>query len=242
MSSIEFLMILSAMLFVFSTKMKMWETSLNSYVVILLAAIVSVSYQTPQLNIIFENRIWLFSLVLIFIFCRTAYQSIIKKYQELYIEPKKVSEMRHMLETIGDTIPDMLWLKDLDGKYLYANKAIKEKLLFQEDPIGKTDVFCALKAKEKYGKENHTFGEICSNSDQIIIENKKPQRFLENGNILGKMMYLEVYKAPLFDDDNNLIGVCGVGRDMTDYVLAFRESGCHSCDSMNDIFTRYEFK
>ena len=53
MSSFELLMISSIMMVVFATKMKMWRTSLNSYVVILMAAIVSASYQTPQMYPIF---------------------------------------------------------------------------------------------------------------------------------------------------------------------------------------------
>ena len=84
MSSFELLMISSIMMVVFATKMKMWRTSLNSYVVILMAAIVSASYQTPQMYPIFEYRVWIFNAVLLFIFSRTAYQSITHKYQEMF--------------------------------------------------------------------------------------------------------------------------------------------------------------
>ena len=160
MSSFELLIVSSVMMLVFATKMKMWRTSLNSYVVILTAAIVSIGYQTPQMYLIFEHRVWIFNAVLLFIFGRTAYQSITHKYQEVMAAQKEVADTYKMLETIGDTIPDMLWLKDTDGRYVYANKAIREKLLFQEDPIGKTDVYCATKAKEKYGDNKHTFGEV----------------------------------------------------------------------------------
>jgi len=40
-------------------------------------------------------------------------------------------------------------------------------------------------------------------------------RFEEYGNIKGKMCYLDVHKAPLFDMEGNLIGTVGSGRDIT---------------------------
>ena len=242
MNAFEVLMISSIMMVVFATKMKMWQTSLNSYVVIFTAAVVSASYQTPQMYLIFEHRVWVFNAVLLFIFSRTAYQSITHKYQEMHSLQKEVDNTHKMLETIGDTIPDMLWAKDINGKYIYANKAIRDKLLFQEEPIGKTDKYCATKAKEKFGAENHTFGEVCGNSDKLIVEKEEPQRFLESGNVLGEMSYLEVNKAPLYNSDGNLVGVCGTGRDMTEYVTAYRHHGCGGCPLMKDIFSKYEFK
>ena len=83
MSAFELLMISSIMMVVFATKMKMWKTSLNSYVVIFTAAVVSASYQTPQMYLIFEYRVWIFNAVLLFIFGRVSYQSITHKYQEI---------------------------------------------------------------------------------------------------------------------------------------------------------------
>jgi PAS domain-containing protein len=242
MNAFELLMISSIMMVVFATKMKMWQTSLNSYVVIFMAAVVSASYQTPQMYLVFEHRVWIFNAVLLFIFGRVSYQSITHKYQEMTAMQKEVEDTHKMLETIGDTIPDMLWAKDINGKYIYANKAIRDKLLFQEDPIGKTDSYCADKAKEKYGDENHTFGEVCGNSDKVVLAKEEPQRFLESGNVLGEMSYLEVNKAPLYDSSGMLVGVCGTGRDMTEYVTAYRTHECGKCPLMRDIFARYEFK
>ena len=89
MSSFELLMISSIMMVVFATKMKMWRTSLNSYVVILMAAIVSASYQTPELYLIFEHRVWIFNAVLLFIFGRVSYQSITHKYREMTASRRK---------------------------------------------------------------------------------------------------------------------------------------------------------
>ena len=146
-----------------------------------------------------------------------------------------------LLNVLAETIPDMMWLKDTEGRYLYANSSIREKLLFC-NPIGKTDIECAVKAKARFGNENHQFGEMCGNSDKIIIETLKPGRFMESGKVKGKVLYLEVLKAPFFIN-GVFVGVCGVGRDMTPYVEAYNKNGCNRCISAtDDIFKMFEFK
>ncbi len=124
------------------------------------------------------------------------------------------------LRLLADNLPDMLWAKDTEGRYLFANKALCENLLMAKDteePIGKTDVFFAKREREKHpdNPEWHTFGELCFNSDVVTLEHMKPMRFEEFGNVKGKMLYLEVHKAPLFDDEGNLLGTVGSGRDIT---------------------------
>ena len=114
----------------------------------------------------------------------------------------------------------MLWVKDLDGKYIYANKAICDGLLMAKDidePIGKGDVFFALREREAHKDKPdwHTFGELCFNSDIDVIENDKAMKFEEYGNVKGKLFYLEVYKAPFYDKDGKTIGTVGAGRDIT---------------------------
>lgn len=136
--------------------------------------------------------------------------------------------------------PDMVWLKDTEGKYMIANTAIKEGLLLTDYPYGRGDVDIAGKAKEKYGDENHTFGEKCANSDVIVKDSLKAQRFLESGMVKGKMLYLEVFKFPFFVDDK-LVGIGGIGRDLTEYVTAYRTDTCKGCD-VADIFKKYEFE
>ena len=149
---------------------------------------------------------------------------------------------------VAETVPDMMWCKDIEGKYLYANKAIKEGLIFSDDPIGKGDVELALAAKARFGSDNHTFGEVCGNSDQVVIDkvnagtfHKDDGRFLESGKIKGKMVYLEVFKAPMYSK-GKLTGVAGTGRDITEYVEAYRDNNCGGCGKMIDIFKKYEYE
>ncbi len=175
-------------------------------------------------------------------------QSVIAKCerieQQLSEEVKSLTEevaaYKGMLHSVAETLPDMMWCKDLDGKYVYANQAIIDGLLLDRDPIGKGDVQLAMAAKARYGDDKHTFGEKCANSDVIVLENGKAQRFLESGKVKGKTLYLEVFKAPWVV--NGVVrGVVGTGRDMTEYVEAYREQNCGGCGRMADIFKKYEY-
>lgn len=160
---------------------------------------------------------------------------------EVKLLTEELAKYKGMLHGVAETLPDMMWCKDLDGKYVYANMAIKRGLLFDMNPIGKTDVEMALRAKERFGNDNHTFGEKCKNSDLVVLANSKPARFLESGKIEGKMVYLEVHKAPWYVN-GELRGVVGTGRDMTEYVEAYREHDCSGCYKMTDIFKKYEYE
>lgn len=67
----------------------------------------------------------------------------------LLSELKKKKEA--ILKAVFEVLPDMLWLKDTEGKYILANKALRENLLCCDNPIGRDDVSIAKEAKEKYG-------------------------------------------------------------------------------------------
>ena len=139
--------------------------------------------------------------------------------------PFEISEIEEhnseLLKLLTQNLPDMLWVKDLEGKYMYANKAICNGLLMAKDteePLGKNDIYFAHRERKTHSdKPNwHTFGELCSDSDQVVVDNNKPMKFEEYGNVKGEILYLEVYKAPFYDKNGNIIGTVGAGRDITE--------------------------
>jgi PAS domain S-box-containing protein len=128
----------------------------------------------------------------------------------------RYQEMYRLMKLMANTVPDMLWAKDLDDKYIFANKAVREKLLMckkGESPIGKHDLYFATRERSEGHK--HTFDEICVDSDGIVKKNRQPGRFLEDGLIRGNYFVFDVCKVPLLGENGKLIGTVGAGRDVT---------------------------
>lgn len=158
----------------------------------------------------------------------------IENYKEdLNKERELRQKEKNLFLSVLDHLDDMIWAKDLDGKYIVANKAFREKFCYGmewNELQGKTDIEIATKFKRFVGEENHTFGEMCANSDVVIQNTKLPQKFLEEGNINGKLMKLVVNKSPVINESGKMFAVCGSGRDVTDWYesieTALTESDC----------------
>jgi len=145
----------------------------------------------------------------------------LKKVSEALRESEeKYKKISLLYRLMADNMPDLIWAKDLEGKFLFTNKSTCENLLMAKDveePIGKDDWFFVKRQRaQKPGQKDwFTFGEVCVNSDEIVIKTKKPQRFDEFGNVQGKFLYLDVYKAPIWDENGKMIGTVGHGRIVT---------------------------
>ncbi len=127
-------------------------------------------------------------------------------------------ERLKMFRLMADNMPDLLWAKDTDNKYIFTNKAICETLLHAEntdEPIGKTDLFFAERERQKYPQRHdwHTFGK--NNEDEDMVIALKPQHGNLYGNVNGKFLFLDVWKAPIIDKNGTVTGVVGSARDIT---------------------------
>ena len=155
-------------------------------------------------------------------------QKAIENYKiELERERKERIKEQNLFVSVMDHIEDMLWSKDLDGRYIVANKAFRNKFCYElewNEMQGKNDVELAKIFKDKVGSENHTFGEVCANSDKVIIRNEIAKEFMEYGLINGKMMKLVVNKSPVYDNKGELCATCGTGRDITDWHDSLEEA------------------
>ncbi|MFZ4623776.1 MAG: EAL domain-containing protein, partial [Rhodoferax sp.] len=82
---------------------------------------------------------------------------------------------------------------------------------------GKTDLFFAQRERAACPDRPqwHTFGELCQDSDTITLERGAPSAFEEFGNVKGKLLFLDVHKAPFLDKNGTVIGTVGSARDIT---------------------------
>lgn len=134
---------------------------------------------------------------------------------------------KNLRSSILDHLDDMVWCKDLDGKYLMTNKAFREKFCYglsDAEILGKTDIELAKIFKAKVGDANHTFGEMCLNSDLVIHQVQGALQFLESGNINGSLLKLVVNKSPIRDYTGRMFGVVGSGRDVTEWHTSLEKA------------------
>lgn len=166
--------------------------------------------------------------------------------KELELERDKRAKERNLFLSVLDHLDDMVWAKDLEGKYIVANKSFREKFCYGiswEELQGKTDIELAKKFKKQVGEQNHTFGELCANSDVVVQRSGLPQKFLEDGNINGKLMKLIVNKSIVYNPDNEKFAVCGSGRDVTEWYISIEraiknlkaECSCFEGEEVNKI-------
>jgi PAS domain-containing protein len=168
---------------------------------------------------------------------------------ELQSIRKERDVYKNLVIAVGNTVPDLMWAKDLDGRYIYANQEICNTLFYGMDKsavLGRNDVELAGMCKAKVGNDRHTFGEICANSDVIILDKRSKELFLEYGLVNGVEVYLEVHKAPFYNSKGELIGTVGTGRNVTETYLRLRHAietcGSECRDILLAELDKYKFE
>lgn len=124
----------------------------------------------------------------------------------LYLKQKTSYEAR--LRTIFDSITDLIWLKDIHGKYLACNSAF-EKLIGMDEAqiIGKID------AELPNGPLSATL-QACGLQVPESIQSCIQINLVVPGPEL-RIVDLEIMMTPVLDPASNVIANLGVGRDVT---------------------------
>lgn len=113
------------------------------------------------------------------------------------------------LKTIVRTMPDLIWMKDEKGRYLFCNSKFERFFNSKEQEIiGKTD----------YDFVDKNLADFFINQDRLAIEKGEPRINEEEVIYLddGHKEILETIKTPIYGNDGKLIGVLGIARDITD--------------------------
>jgi len=113
--------------------------------------------------------------------------------------------------TIIHTLPDLIWLKDPDGVYLTCNNRFENFFGASELEIfGKTDYsFVDVELADffrEHDKKAIQKGSTSVNEEWITFAND------------GHREFLETSKTPMFDENGELIGVLGIGHNITDRI------------------------
>jgi len=112
------------------------------------------------------------------------------------------------LRTLIDTLPDLVWLKDTAGVYLSCNTKFERLFGAKEaEIIGKTDFDFVDKALADFFRE-HDWAAMDAGVPSV---NEEEVVYADDGH----QEILETIKTPMFGSDGKLMGVLGVGRDIT---------------------------
>ncbi len=134
-----------------------------------------------------------------------SYRDVTEKEKAL----RKVEYEKNLLHTLMDSIPDAIFFKDKDCRFIRINKAQTKFLGIarEKEAIGKTD-FDFLEeslALESFNDET----KIMRTGKPVI--NKLEKITLANGTTL----WLSTTKVPTYDNFGNVTGVVGISRDVT---------------------------
>ncbi len=133
----------------------------------------------------------------------------------LPVDPSSYDNTNTLAHAMAENMADLQWAKDLNGRYLFANKATRETLLCYEDAdlLGRDDIYFAR--RQQALDRRHTIHEHTVANDFEVLESCTPTRFLEEGYAKDEYLALEVQKGPLYAPQGVLIGTVGTARNIT---------------------------
>ena len=133
-----------------------------------------------------------------------------------------VTDKEVFLKVLLKSIPDMIWMKNVDGVYLACNSMFERFFGAKEaDIVGKTDFDFVDRDMAEFFREN----------DRRSVEAGRPT--MNEEDIIfaadGHHARLETIKTPMYTADGTLMGVLGIARDIT-YRKQMEDALCHSAE------------
>ena len=122
---------------------------------------------------------------------------------------KKLALERNVLRTVTDNIPDSIFAKDTEGRYLLANKAFA-KLHGMNSP----DDLLGKPAFDLFPKERAA---ALHTDDLQVMRSGGPGMETERTAVdaEGNVKSLQTTKVPLIDKSEKVVGIVGLHRDIT---------------------------
>lgn len=123
---------------------------------------------------------------------------------------ERLARERYLLRTLIDHLPDSIYVKDTQSRFIITNRAELSLIGAQteEETIGKTVTnYLDGKSAAEHMKNDRKLletGTALINQEELIV------------NKLGETKWLLTTRVPLQEDDDKVIGLVGISRDITD--------------------------
>lgn len=138
------------------------------------------------------------------------------KLRRLFENIKSVRDchlVENYLNTTINSIPSLIWFKDIRGAHLKVNDSFCRAVGKTKDDVeGRGHYYIWDMKKEEYEQGEY----ICLESEEIVLQEKKTCIFDEKVKTKHGMRQFKTYKSPIFDDNEQLIGTVGIAHDVTD--------------------------
>ncbi len=176
-------------------------------------------------------------LLLIFIIIILWIRITIKRHRKLFEEETKETlfAKENQLRTLIDNIPDFIYIKDANCRFIVANKklAAVTGAKSTEELEGKTD-------HHYYDKE---LAEQFYKDEKKIMETGKPMigKAEPGKDEFGNDRVISTTKIPLKNSNGTVIGIVGIGRDITD-VKEAEEKIAAQAESLQETNVQLEEK
>ncbi|MGM9568865.1 MAG: diguanylate cyclase domain-containing protein, partial [Phascolarctobacterium sp.] len=143
------------------------------------------------------------------------------------------------LETLINSIPPLIWYKDIKGAHLKVN-----------------DSFCVAVGKEKSDvegrghyyiwdlkPEEYAAGEyVCLETEEEVLQAQRTLLFDEKVKTRRGLRDFKTYKSPIYDDNKQLIGTVGCAIDVTDEKrLMEKLINAAETDTLTKLYNRRYF-
>jgi PAS domain S-box-containing protein len=121
---------------------------------------------------------------------------------------EEVKKQKELLKALLDNIPDVAWLKDLDGRFIAVNEPFCRACNRERDEILGCSDF-ELFMPEYAQKSLEIDVEVLQSGQRKTIEEtiSKSQ---------GKQIWIETIITPIYSDNSEAIGTTGISRDITE--------------------------
>ena len=127
---------------------------------------------------------------------------------------RAVASERISLQALIDGVPDHLWVKDLHGRFVVANKALATDngRARTTDLIGLTD----------FDLRSQDAARSIQAIEEEILQTGQPAVGMEETvlNSAGATKWLSTSKVPLRNDGDEIFGLVGISRDITEHKQA----------------------
>ena len=131
-----------------------------------------------------------------------------------YVARRELRESEERNRILLASLPQRVFFKDAESVFVSVNERFARDFgLRPEDFVGKTDA--DLHPEELAAKYRA--------DDRLMLESGRAETLIERNVIGGAERFVEVTKAPVKDDDGDVVGLVGLFTDITERVRAEEE-------------------